>query len=159
MAQQAVGEEFYPRVTLAHLEAANASAWLPGRMQIVECDDRTWILDVAHNPAGAAFLTGQLARRGIEPALVVCGMFRDKQPAAVQAALSRHVDAPWWAVATRGERGLAAADLAAQLTGTVPVKDWSELRSAARSATRAGDVILLLGSFDVIEHFGSVLET
>ena len=68
--------------------------------------------------------------------------------------------AKWYrAVDQRAPDTLSAADLAAQLTGIVPVKDWSELRSAARSATRAGDVILLLGSFDVIEHFGSVLET
>ncbi len=142
-----------------HLDAANASAWLPGRMQEVMLEDRRWILDVAHNPAGAEFLAAQLARRGLAPALVVCGMFRDKRHAAVQAALKRHVDAPWWVVSTRGERGFEAQDLAGALDGTAQTVEWEELVDAVRSATRAGDVILLLGSFDVIEHFGSVLET
>ncbi len=146
-------------INAGHLEAANASAWLPGRMQEVVVEERRWILDVAHNPAGAEFLAAQLARRGLEPALVVCGMFRDKRHAAVQAALKRHIDAPWWVVSTRGERGLPAEELASALDGAVETVEWQDLVDGVRSASRAGDVILLLGSFDVIEHFGSVLET
>lgn len=129
-------------------------AAIPGRMQQVIRDDRTWLLDVAHNPAGAAFLTQALADRGLHPSLVVCGMLADKDHAGVIAGIRAELDAPWLLVDTIAERGISGLELAERggLEVANPVS-WSDLFDTVNSATQPGDVILLFGSFNVIERF------
>ena len=130
-------------------------AAIPGRMQQVIRDNRTWLLDVAHNPAGADFLTQALADRSLHPSLVVCGMLVDKDHGGVVARIRAELDAPWLLVDTDAERGMSGHELAerAGLEAAEPVS-WSDLLDTVNSATQPGDVILLFGSFNVIEQFG-----
>ena len=46
----------------AHVDRAFASLRLPGRMQVIEREQR-WLLDVAHNPAAAAALAASLRQQ------------------------------------------------------------------------------------------------
>ncbi len=143
-----------------HLLKANETAALPGRMQTLARAERTWVLDVAHNPAGAGFLADGLALRGLEPALIICGMLRDKHHAQVRACLAeRFPRASWWLVDTQGERGMTATELAQACSGWASeVVAWEDVAANAHSATQPGDVILALGSFNVVEQIGAVLE-
>ncbi len=142
------------------LAGVAATLAMPGRLQIVRRAERTWVLDVAHNPAGAEFLCEQLLMRGLQPQLVVCGMLCDKDHAGVYERVSTRFAAPWYSVDTHGERGLAAAELAAELPIAVrPFTDMKVLIGEVNSATKPGDVILLFGSFNVIEQFDLVLKT
>jgi dihydrofolate synthase / folylpolyglutamate synthase len=135
----------------------DVAAWvsMPGRMQKVVLSERTWLLDVAHNPAGAGFLVEQLQRRQIVPKCIVCGMLQDKDHAGVFAVLDQAFDVPWYLVDTAGERGMSGTALRAAWCDPKQaiVVRWRDLLAEVSSATQPGDVILVLGSFNVIEQF------
>src|SRR5256714_12304295 len=76
---------------------------LPGRPQV--------ILDVAHNPQAAQVLADNLGASGFAPeTIAVCGMLRDKDIAAVVAALSPRLTR-WHFAALAGPRAASAAPL------------------------------------------------
>jgi dihydrofolate synthase/folylpolyglutamate synthase len=128
---------------------------LPGRFQrVVTPSGIEWVLDVAHNPDAAIVLAANLARY---PApgrtLAVCGMLSDKDVEAVLAALAGSIDC-WFAATTDGARGLSDAALAARgaaagielrASGTV-----REAMQAAEQEARAGDRIVVFGSFHTV---------
>ncbi len=145
---------------LSDIADVAACLTLPGRLQIEHRDQRVWLLDVAHNPAGAEFLCQQLSMRGLVPRAIVCGMLSDKDHAGVFAAVDDYCHAPWWQLSTHGERGLSAQALAAKLpVNARPFDEIVCLIDELNSATQPGDVILLFGSFSVVEQFDLVRET
>lgn len=142
-------------VPLGWLAEVSQTIRLPGRMQEVALAGRRWLLDVAHNPAGAAFLVQQLRARQLVPAVIVCGMLQDKRHREVYSAISAAFDATWFCLSTAGERGMRGADLASALggRGLQVCEDWSSLLAQVNSATAPGSVILAFGSFNLVEQF------
>jgi dihydrofolate synthase/folylpolyglutamate synthase len=144
--------------------AALARAWLPGRFEELVVNDRHYILDVAHNPAGATFLCNQLQRqlaggKGAVGLVAIIGSLRDKDTVSVIEAL-RPVLGQVICVGVDGDRGLAAAELAQRLPADLPHQLAVDLTSAlerARSLTEPGDVILACGSFAVVGRVRSLL--
>jgi dihydrofolate synthase/folylpolyglutamate synthase len=137
------------------IERALARVRLPGRFQRVPAAGGfEWVFDVAHNPDAAHVLAANLARHRVRGrTLAVCGMLSDKDVPAVLATLKGSVDL-WFAAATDGPRGLSDADLAAHgvragiamvPSGTVP----DAMQAAARAA-RAGDRVVVFGSFHTV---------
>ena len=101
--------------------------------------------------------------RGWSPQIVVCGMLRDKDHCGVyqivaEQHFARSPDA-WRLVDTAGERSLSALDLAAKLPDDITTcTKFDELIDEVNSATQPGDVILVFGSFSVIEQFEASLD-
>ena len=94
---------------IERLVAEGSTARLPGRFERFDYRGASVIVDVAHNPHGAAFLSEQL--RATQPGgrtIAVAGFLQDKDAAGIVAALSPVVD-EWTLVATRGPRGQSAA--------------------------------------------------
>ena len=87
------------------LVAAAAQARLPGRFEHFDYRGLTVIVDVAHNPHGAAFLSEQLraTQRGGRT-IAIAGFLQDKDAAGIVAALDPAVD-EWVFVGTEGPRG------------------------------------------------------
>lgn len=140
---------------------ALARSWLPGRFEVVCRDERRYILDVAHNAAGAEFLRDQLARHMPVPLPAIIGALRDKDIAAFIAAL-RPVLGRVICVGVEGSRGLSADELAARLPPEMPHECSPDLTAAlyqARSLTGSGDVILACGSFAIVGRTRSLLQT
>lgn len=130
-------------------------ARLPGRFQVfggeVEC-----ILDVAHNPEGARVLAAGLrARPCTGRTLAVLGMLADKDVHGVAVALDGVVD-DWYAAGLDVPRGLAAAALVEYLGRAgvrAPASAWPSVEAALRAAreqARAGDRVIVLGSFHTV---------
>lgn len=130
-----------------------AEAMLPGRMEHFRLDGRLLILDVAHNPAGAAFLAEQLGQRYPGRRYVaVLGMLADKDAAGVGEAIAAIVR-EWVVVGTPGPRGQSAASLAERLGRPARTAiDMADGLSHAVSLTKAGDGILAFGSFSAVEQ-------
>lgn len=94
--------------TAEELERACGTCVHPGRFEMVRWQQRSLILDVAHNPASARFLARQL--RGAYPgaSLTACGGFlADKDVTSIVAELAGLVTR-WVFVTTTGPRGLSA---------------------------------------------------
>ena len=86
-------------------------------------------------------------------------MLADKQHHAVFERLHGVYDVPWFCMSTSGERGMPARDLARALQGETEAtdvavcEDWQALTQQVNSATQPGSVILVFGSFNLIEQF------
>jgi dihydrofolate synthase/folylpolyglutamate synthase len=153
-------EELVARFTIPPAAVARglSEVKLAARFQVIlpaARDVPTWILDVAHNPAAARVLAGNL--RGQSSGgrtLAVCGILADKDAAGVVAELRDSVDA-WWCVPIEGERGRSAAALAQTVAHVVatPVEGAPSIAAAcAAAAAHAGpkDRIVVFGSFHVV---------
>ncbi|MCL5668636.1 MAG: bifunctional tetrahydrofolate synthase/dihydrofolate synthase [Gammaproteobacteria bacterium] len=128
------------------------AASVAGRFQIVP-GAVTRIFDVAHNPHGAAVLAEALRD---EPCpgrtLAVFGMLQDKDIRGTVAAL-RDVIAAWYGAGLAVERGATAEQIGAAVRATAPAAPLSlhatvaEAYHAAMQAARAGDRVVVFGSF------------
>ena len=127
---------------------------LPGRFQTLAAYDRTWILDVAHNPAAAKELAHTLQcttplRTGART-IALCAMFADKDVAGVVAALRPQIDT-WVLTTLPGIRALPAQQLAqtVQEQGgqTVLAVDVAAACALARQLAQSCDRIVVFGSF------------
>jgi dihydrofolate synthase/folylpolyglutamate synthase len=130
--------------------------WLPGRFQVVP-GPVEWILDIAHNEPAARVLAAQLAARPLpRPAgrtLAVIGVLKDKDAAAIGAALKPCVD-HWIVCALPGPRGGSAAELAARLGLAASSQECAasvvEGCERARAQARPGDRVLVCGSLHTV---------
>jgi dihydrofolate synthase/folylpolyglutamate synthase len=153
-------------VTAERAAAALAAVTMPGRFEIRALPgDRLLVVDVAHNPSGAAFLARRLAsafpgRRFV----AVLGMLADKDTAGVVAALADQV-AAWVCLPTPGERGLSAQALAERVAavageqGLLTAHDAGHGLEQALSACAGDDGILAFGSFSLVEQVRDRLDS
>ena len=135
------------------ISRALRSAWLPGRLESFDAYDRTWLVDVAHNPLAAQFLQKELASRGLGRNVVaVFGALRDKDVSSMLSALDTVVR-DWVVVDAPSARGLSASELADyfdDLSATMAGSLDNGFK-VARSLTECGDVILVFGSFGIAD--------
>ena len=124
------------------------NAFAPGRAEALRRRGRRWLLDVGHNAHAAAFLAARL-EAPVQCAIV--GMLEDKDHAAVAAALAPRVR-NWIATDNRMRRGLPAAELAARMAEVAPraIPCLGDAMAAALATTQDNDVILAVGSFDLV---------
>jgi dihydrofolate synthase / folylpolyglutamate synthase len=128
------------------------AAHLEGRFQSIGAAGVEWILDVAHNPDAARVLAANLEARPITGrTLAVCGILADKDAAGVAVELGPWID-EWWMATTLGARGADGAALAARMAPHInaPVHIAADIEggcAAALAAVRAGDRIVVFGSF------------
>jgi dihydrofolate synthase/folylpolyglutamate synthase len=146
-----------PQVTTEQVARAFGALHLLGRFQVI-AGPVEWILDVAHNEPAAEVLASNLAARAPRRSLAVCGILRDKDAAAIGEALKGSID-EWILCTLPGPRGCTAAELAARLGTDVHPAALADSVAAgcehARAAARAGDRVVVFGSFATV---GSALE-
>jgi dihydrofolate synthase/folylpolyglutamate synthase len=105
----------------------------PGRCQVLEHTPPT-LLDVAHNPNGAAALAATLHElAGRTPVGLVCGLLSDKDAGGFFRALAPHVKRIW-AVPLPGERNMPQADLLAAIRSAGQQADYLPLEKALAAA-------------------------
>jgi dihydrofolate synthase/folylpolyglutamate synthase len=76
------------------IEAGFASTRWPGRMQVLERGGLTWVLDVAHNPAGVESLAAALDGLPLpRPVILLAAILSDKEWGAMLPPLLARVDA------------------------------------------------------------------
>lgn len=132
-----------------------SSVTLPGRFQVI-AGEPTWILDVAHNPHGAAALARQLATH-VRPHHVVHAIFgamADKDIAGILKVLDPIVNR-WYFTDLPLPRAATAEALQQTWAGMPNRHAASACRSpgvaqaidAALAATRKHDVLVVMGSF------------
>ncbi len=146
------------------VRSALQSATFPGRCEAWQLADTRVIVDVAHNPAGAAFLRDTLRHRfpGVR-FVAILGMLSDKDASGVPSAFEESGIAGWIVTSTRGPRGQSAAQIAQQLAlADVNVAENPvDALEAALAVVRSGgaDAVLGFGSFSVVEDLRNQLLT
>ena len=134
------------------------SAALPGRFEDFVHLGRDVIIDVAHNPHGAAFLAKRLAAtRSRGRTLAIAGFLKDKDAPGIVAALRDEID-DWTFVETRTERGQSAQMCFDRVRTSLPLDESVRARAmsldeALASIDRVADEddrIVVFGSFDVV---------
>jgi dihydrofolate synthase/folylpolyglutamate synthase len=138
-------------LTSAKVNDAFGKLNLPGRFQVIN-SRRTWVLDVAHNPAAAAVLAEslqELSHAGRISAVV--GMLADKDVAGIVEPLAELVDS-WTAVPVEGSRAEPAAVLARKIANCSikPCRIATSIPEAldfAESRAPADEMTLVTGSF------------
>jgi len=138
-------------------------ARLNGRLQVAATHPLV-LLDVAHNPHGAAFLMSQLPKAEVgQRTLAVLGMLADKDIDGVVASCLGRVDA-WHVVTLAVARGAASERLAEALyaQGCHVAGQYSSVKAAlivARQQARPTDRILVFGSFYTVAAAQEALAT
>jgi dihydrofolate synthase/folylpolyglutamate synthase len=142
--------------------AAAATAALPGRFERRRWRDRTIVLDVAHNPHGAAFLAAQLGAQPIPGrTFAVMGCLKDKDAAGIVTALERAID-EWSFVDTGTIRGQPAEETLAKVKGVVSGTSRGSVAEALvrlADSTSTEDRIVVFGSFDVVARASEAMES
>jgi dihydrofolate synthase/folylpolyglutamate synthase len=142
-------------IPVSRLRAGLGRALPPGRFQVLP-GEVTWVLDVAHNLESAQGLALNL--RGFRcPGKVraLFGVLADKEPAAMAAPLASLVDT-WYLTASGDDRAMPVERLAGFMRDTLPGANLEThpqvgaALEAARSASVAGDCILIFGSFTTV---------
>lgn len=142
-------------ITRGAIEQGLADVTLPGRFQILRRTQPVaveWILDVAHNPAAAQALAGQLASRPTGGrTIAVCGILGDKDIEGIASALRGAFDA-WIVVGLQSPRAVAVEALSqclskADATVATTAPDVAAGCRAAEAMSQSGDRIVVFGSF------------
>ena len=137
-----------------------ARVTLTGRLQVLPGDPE-WIVDLAHNPDGAAALAAYLKTRDAAGrTIAVFGMLADKDIGGVVEVMADDVD-EWIVTGLPGDRGATAGEIAAQaaVAGAGLLREAESVDEAvalARATARPGDRVLAFGSFYLV---GPVLES
>lgn len=140
-------------------EGIRQTRW-PGRLERVEHAGKTWILDVAHNPAGAwALRSGVRALLGERrPGTLVFSCLRDKPVAEMAQILfplfDRIILAPIHSsrAASMGELTAAAEATSADATTTGSVEEAIALAEAT-----GGDIVVVSGSVYLVGEVRALL--
>ncbi len=137
----------------AVLDGTAAVAW-PGRAQLVQRADTTWLYDVAHNEAGVHVLVETIGALALpRPLVMLVGVLGDKDWRAMLGPLQRAADAvvltvPPTAPAERcWDPHVVAREVPAPNTRVVP--DFTGALDAAWRAA-AGGTVVVTGSFHTV---------
>jgi dihydrofolate synthase/folylpolyglutamate synthase len=124
----------------------------PARLEWLRAPDGTdWLLDAAHNPAGARALAEYVVAT-LAPMPVVLGVMRDKDVGAIVRELAPAVSR-FVATAVRSPRALAARHLAAAIRATVPhvaCEVCEDVHDALARASQPGGRAVVAGSIFLV---------
>jgi dihydrofolate synthase/folylpolyglutamate synthase len=147
-------------VTPASIAEGIRQTYWPGRLERVERGGAQWILDVAHNPAGAWALRAGLRSmlEGKEPKTLIFSCLRDKPVTEMAQILfplfDRVILAPIHAARAATMEDLLAA---AATTGTKAVVAESASQALELAAESTGEVIVVSGSVYLVGEARSIL--
>lgn len=146
----------FPGVVAA-IPAGLAAANWPGRMERIERDGVTVILDAAHNPHGAAALAAALGRAGVEPsrAALVFGALADKSWKEMLALLAPLAARRYYAE-PKGRAPARLEEVISLSSGTA-VPEPREAIARAIAESREGDTVIVAGSIYLIGEVRAAL--
>lgn len=145
------------------LEAACRQAVNPGRMEMLDWNGVSVVLDLAHNPAAARFLARQLGACPVPGRTrAICGFLSDKDVAGTAGELAAIVD-HWHFADTPGARGRSAQEVSACLlnvldNGTLACHASVEAAiEVAKGVSCTSDRLLVFGSFATVGKARQIL--
>ena len=139
--------------TQAHVHSAGLAAKNPGRFEVAQRGERTWVLDGAHNPAAARFLAGQLrARFRGRPLAAIVGCLAEKNIVGIIQPLRPLVGILAYADTTPPRGQPAAAMRRAAADPSAIAGPFDAVVERVEAQIPSNSVILVCGSFELIER-------
>lgn len=130
-----------------------AQVSLPGRIECVQVEGRTWILDGAHTPVAASALAVELLDELGSPVPAIVGMLSDKHPAAFLEALASCVT-ELFLTQPRSPRALPVVELIpmapAAVSQSTASNDLETSLQMARARANSGTPVLITGSLVLV---------
>lgn len=144
-----------------------ANVKLRGRYQRLELEGHTVILDVAHNPAAAAYLAQQLTKDSNSGfsgrTLALVALMSDKDAAGIVESVGASIDAWFLADLSKVPRALPASELADSVyaAGHPMVSVSKNIRQACRRAFSMmgpNDRLVVFGSFYTVAEMLKIID-
>jgi len=133
------------------IETGVANTRWPGRLEPIRYQERTFLLDGAHNPTSAQALAGALDNLCDRPVTLVFGVAAGKDVRGIVAALEPHVRDVIVTRAALSPRALPTDELARLWSRPTHTCDTPEAAiQAALEHTQIGEVIVVAGSLYLI---------
>jgi len=139
------------------IERGFASVRWPGRVQVERVRGATWVLDVAHNPAGVATLAETLQRLRLpKPVVLLTAILNDKAWEEMLPPLLERADAAILTVApsSPGERRWNPADAEAKIgaSSSIPIRVIPDFTAAVQRAETLAPhgTVLVTGSVHTV---------
>ncbi len=133
------------------------SEW-PGRLERLQYGDRNWLLDGAHNPAGARSLREAVGKLGAKPGVLILGLTEGKDAAGIVRELE---DLAPIVIVTRSElspRAVEPAALLELLPALTQVADTPAAAiSRAISSTKPAELVVVAGSLYLLGEIRPLL--
>jgi dihydrofolate synthase/folylpolyglutamate synthase len=137
------------KVSLPAIHRGLTEASLPGRFQVIGHSPLR-IMDVAHNPHAAHYLSTQLAQLPVAGKVrAVVGMLADKDIAGTLNCLLDQVD-EWYCASLDGPRAASAAQVAEHLAGARQFDNVVAAWHQALQDADPQDCVLVFGSFHTV---------
>jgi dihydrofolate synthase/folylpolyglutamate synthase len=159
-AVELAGKPGFPVTAASIASGIRLTRW-PGRLERIDKDSQRWILDVAHNPAGALALRAGLqnALGGASPRTLIFSCLRDKPVAEMAEILfplfDRVIVAPIHAArATALDELMAAAK--ANGTAAIAAESIAQALQLAKEGAQGG-IIVISGSVYLVGEARSLL--
>ena len=154
----ALARDMAPALTQEQMSAGLAATRWPGRLEIIETEPRV-VIDVGHTPeAIRAALSGFLTLASGRARVLVCGASRDKNAAAMIAALAPSF--PVIIAAAARHKGAPAAEIAAAAAAANPgaeiaiAESMADARRLALAKARsAGAAVYVAGGLFLAAEF------
>jgi dihydrofolate synthase/folylpolyglutamate synthase len=150
----AVIELGWPEISVDIIKQAIGSARLEGRFERV-CEQPLIILDVAHNPHAAKYLSTRLNTFKFKRLYALCGMLKDKDCAEVINILSEQID-HWSFTALDTDRSASPQQLQTALSASGSSAQYANLSDAwseLSSKLTPDDAVIVFGSFYTVAEF------
>ena len=134
-----------------------ASEW-PGRLERLQYGGRNWLLDGAHNPAGARSLREAVGKLGARPGVLILGLTDGKDAAGIIRELEQLAPD---IIVTKAELSPRAVEPAALLEMLPPLAQPaatpSEAVSRALSITKPAELVVVAGSLYLLGEIRPLL--
>lgn len=132
---------------------------LPGKYEISETRERTWILDVAHNPAALKFVTTRLQEdfpQGVDVTLFAAKKDKD---ASEMYKILQSLNTAIICTSTEDDRALTGSELRKLLgnTSDLAIDDPRIAINHLMYETEPGNVILVVGSHELVARVQNAL--
>lgn len=127
------------------------SAFMPGRMQFVEIDGRTIILDGAHNSHALEALSSALHAEDIRPGAVIFACLADKDTVPMVPLIEQLTDGPIVIPAMESERAGDPDDLCAAFGDRA--RNASSMADALAACADVDGPLLVCGSLYLLAEF------
>ncbi len=162
MITQLINQFYDIEISKEAINTALSSYYLPGRVELIEKDGVEWIIDVSHNVDGVQRLADFIStQQCLGDTYAVFGLLKRKELEPIVTAMDSCID-KWLLTELSDHDSFTKGELLERVTpivSSVAVKAYTEFEQLYKDLlqqVKAGDRVVLFGSFRMVEAFSKL---